>query len=132
MDLNKALRLLGSRYDHEIPEMWCSCIHDPFKKILKKNLEILFENGYITMYGKYIDSSDRVYEEEAKINYLRLELFSQSTSHLEKDKLASISYNYDTHSISYEAYLLAKATIAENTIPNAPNFEPAYIFVTSG
>ncbi|PKK64534.1 hypothetical protein RhiirC2_854246, partial [Rhizophagus irregularis] len=58
----KALRLLGSRYNHETPEMWCSSIHDPFKKILKKNLEILFGNKYITiMYGKYIDSSDKVY-----------------------------------------------------------------------
>ena len=51
------------------------------------------------------------------MNHLHLELFSQSTSHSEKDKLASISYNYDTHSVSYEAYLLAKATIAKNTMP---------------
>ena len=61
------------------------------------------------------------------MNCLRLELFSQFTSHSEKDKLASISYNYDTRSVSYEAYLLAKATIAENTMPSVPNFELAYI-----
>ncbi|PKY35739.1 hypothetical protein RhiirB3_457032 [Rhizophagus irregularis] len=57
----EALRLLDSQYDYETPEMWCSRICDPFKKILKENLGILFGNGYITMYGKYIDSSDRVY-----------------------------------------------------------------------
>ncbi|PKK62090.1 hypothetical protein RhiirC2_790889 [Rhizophagus irregularis] len=68
-----------------------------------------------------------ILQEEAKINRLQLELSSQSTSHSEKDKLASVSYDYDTRSVSYEAYLSAKATIAENTMPSAPNFEPAYI-----
>ncbi|RGB23178.1 hypothetical protein C1646_774905 [Rhizophagus diaphanus] len=192
-----AIFSLAERHDHETPEMWCSHIHDPFRKILEENPRILSKNEYITMYGKlYVD--DRIYnrptnyiycsvcdslvftpansffedryrdnhlkkcifgntilneharrneilksidirkfqiwqykqyilQEEAKINCLHLELFSQSTSHSEKDKLASVSYNYDTHSVSYEAYLLAKATIAENTIPSAPNFEPAYI-----
>ena len=38
-----------------------------------------------------------------------------------------ISYNYDTRSVSYKAYLSAKATIAENTMPNTSNFEPANI-----
>ena len=57
----EALCLLGNWYDHETPEMWCSHIHDSFKKILKENLGILSGNGYITMYGKYIESSDRVY-----------------------------------------------------------------------
>ena len=57
----EALCLLGDRYDHETPEMWCSRIRDPFKKILKENLGILSGNGYITMYGKLIESSDRVY-----------------------------------------------------------------------
>ena len=193
----KAIHLLQHKYDHETPEMWCSRIRDPFKKILKENLGILSGNGYITMIGKYIESSDRVYghqsnyiycsicdslvfisktprletsfednhlkrcingdiisneharrkdilqsinekeatiwiykqyilQEEAKLNRLHLELFSQSTSHSEKDKLASISY--DTRSLSYEDYYAqAKATIAENTIPSAPKFEPACI-----
>ena len=35
--------------------------------------------------------------------------------------------DYDTYSVSYEAYLLAKAIIAENTISSALNFELAYI-----
>src|SRR5204862_5537533 len=82
---------------------------------MKENL--LF--GYI--YKQYI------LQEEAKLNRLCLELFSPSTSHSEKDKLASISYDYDDRSVSYEAYLSAKATIAENTMPSAPNFEPACI-----
>ena len=68
-----------------------------------------------------------ILKEEVKMKRLRLELFSQSTSHLEKDKLASISYDYDTRTILYEAYAQAKATIAENTILSTPNFEPAYI-----
>ncbi|CAB4419703.1 unnamed protein product [Rhizophagus irregularis] len=55
-----------------------------------------------------------ILQEEAKINRLHLELFSQSTSDSEKDKLVSVSY--DTRSVSYETYLSAKATIAENTM----------------
>src|SRR3989337_1751581 len=193
----EALCLLGERYDHETPEMWCSRICDPFRKILKENPRILSGNGYITMYGKLIERSDRVHglqsnyiycsvcdslvfvsktpyletcyqdnhlkrcingdiiskeharrkeilqsiderestiwiykqyilQEEAKLNRLRLELFSPSTSYSEKDKLASISY--DTRSLSYEDYYAqAKATIAENTIPSAPKFESACI-----
>ena len=33
----RALGLLADRYDHETPEMWCSRIRDPFRKILKEN-----------------------------------------------------------------------------------------------
>ncbi|UZO26442.1 uncharacterized protein OCT59_018667 [Rhizophagus irregularis] len=68
-----------------------------------------------------------ILQEEAKINRLHLELFSQSTLHSEKDKLASVSYDYVTRSVSYKTYLSAKVTIAENTMPSAPKFEPAYI-----
>ena len=208
-DYRRILEKLGpltKRYDHKIPEMWCSRICDPFRKILEENYSsgnrILSKNGYIEMYGKlyendkvhgyptnyiycsvcdslvfipYTSLNVRIYQdnhlkrcisgnsisneharrkeilqsiderestiwvykqyilqEEAKLNRLRLELFSQSTSHSEKDKLASISYDYDARSVSYEAYLSAKATIAENTMSSAPNFEPACISVTSG
>ena len=48
--------------DHETPEIWCSRIRDPFRKILKENLGILSGNGYITMYGKLIERSDRVHD----------------------------------------------------------------------
>ena len=75
----------------------------------------------IWIYKQYI------LQEEAKLKRLRLELFSQSTPHAEKNKLASISYDYDTRLVSYEAYFLAKATIAENTMPSALKFEPACI-----
>ncbi|PKY34095.1 hypothetical protein RhiirB3_453509 [Rhizophagus irregularis] len=65
---------------------------------------------------------------EAKINCLCLELFSQFTSHLEKNKLVLILYNYDTHTILYKAYYAqTNATIAENTMLSAPKFEPACI-----
>ena len=47
--------------DHETPEMWCSRIRDPFRKILKENLGILSGNGYIKMFGKLIERSDRVH-----------------------------------------------------------------------
>jgi len=196
----EALCPLGERYDHETPEMWCSRIRDPFRKILKENPRILSGNGYITMCGNLIERSDRVHrhpsnyiycsvcdslvfisenglgglpttyrdnhlkrcisensisneharrkdilksiderefhiwqykqfilQEETKINRLHLELFSKSTSHSEKDKLASISYNYNTRTISYEAYKQVKMTMAENTMPSAQNFKPAYI-----
>src|SRR5437763_13319257 len=50
----EALCLLGMRYDHEISEMWCSRIHDPFRKILKENLRFLSKNRYITMHRNYM------------------------------------------------------------------------------
>ncbi|CAG8496944.1 2391_t:CDS:2 [Ambispora gerdemannii] len=56
------------------------------------------------------------------MKHLQQELSSQSTPH-SKDKLASVSYDYDNRTIGYETYAQAKATIAKNTIPSAPNFE---------
>jgi hypothetical protein len=181
---------LTKRHDHETPEMWCSRIRDPFRKILEDNPRILSKNGYITMYGNLYESNkvhslptnyiycsvcdslvfipengyransyrdnhlkscinedtiskeytrrkeilqsiDRrefkiwqykqyILQEETKINRLRLELFSQSTSHSEKDKLASVSYNHDGNfTASYENYAQSKANIAKNTMPSA-------------
>ncbi|GBB85905.1 hypothetical protein RclHR1_12340009 [Rhizophagus clarus] len=194
---------LADKHDHETPEMWCSRVHDPFRKILEEHHSsrggILSGNGYIKMFGKLIERSDRVHgipsnyiycnvcdslvfipengyssancyrdnhfkscinkdtiskehtrkkeilesidrrefqiwqykqyilKEEAEIKRLQLELSPQSTPHSEKDKLASVSYDYDGHSTGYKAYLLAKATMAKDTMPSAPNFEPAYI-----
>ena len=69
-----------------------------------------------------------ILQEEAKINRLRLELFSQSILHSEKDNLVSISYDHDGNfTASYKNYAQSKATIAKNTIPSASNFEPACI-----
>src|SRR5205823_13099290 len=67
----EALCLLGMRYDHETPEMWCSRIRDPFRKILKENPRFLSKNGYITMHGNlhYLDKSRRT---SYFINYSKL------------------------------------------------------------
>src|SRR5581483_10111017 len=205
-DYRRILERLGplaDRHDHETPEMWCSRIRDPFRKLLEEHHSsrggILSGNGYIKMFGKLIERSDRVHgipsnyiycsvcdslvfipengyssancyrdnhfkscinedtiskehtrrkeilesidrrefqiwqykqyilKEEAKINRLHLELFSQSTLHSEKDKLASVSYDFDAHLTDYETYVQSKATMAKNTIPSAPKFEPTYI-----
>ena len=56
------IRILGligpltERRDHETPEMWCSRIRDPFRKILNENPRFLSGNGYIPMYGKLYES----------------------------------------------------------------------------
>src|SRR5437016_1669510 len=181
-----AILPLTKRRDHETPEMWCSRIRDPFRKILEENPRILSKNGYIEMYGKlyendkvhgyptnyiycsvcdslvfipYTSFSAHIYQdnhlkrcisgnsisneharrkeilksidrrefqiwqykqyilqEEAKINRLRLELFSQSTPYSEKDKLASVSYDIDGNfTASYENYAQFKA---KDTMPN--------------
>src|SRR5581483_10727433 len=56
----EALCPLGERYDHETPEMWCSRIHDPFRKILEENPRILSNNGYIIMCEKLYEN-DKVH-----------------------------------------------------------------------
>jgi hypothetical protein len=196
----KAIHLLQHKYDNETPEMWCSRIRGPFRKILEENPEIFSKNGYIRMYAKFyedgkgfhssgnltnyiycsvcdslvfiperligeflyrdghlkrciiskanpiehvrrkeiLQSIDRrkfqiwqykqyILQEEAEMKRLQLELASQSLSHSEKDKLASISYDFDSRTIGYETYKQDKITIAENIMPSAPSFEPAYI-----
>ncbi len=65
-------------------------------EILKSIDRIEFQ---IWQYKQYI------LQEEAKINHFHLKLFFQSISHSEKDKLASILYDYDTRTILYEAYV---------------------------
>ena len=41
--------------------------------------------------------------------------------------MASVSYDHDARLTDYEIYAQSKATMAKNTIPSAPKFEPAYI-----
>ena|SRR6266545_58459 len=48
---------------------------------------------------------------------LQLELLSQSIPYLEKDKLASVSYDHDARLTDYKIYAQSKATIAKNTMP---------------
>ncbi|GBB96051.1 hypothetical protein RclHR1_26710001 [Rhizophagus clarus] len=175
----EVLHPLKDRYDHETPEMWCSHICDPFRKILKENLGVLSGNGYIIMCEKLIErtnslSSGDSYRDnyfkrcinrdiisnehvrikdifqsidkkeftiwkykqfilykEAKMKRLQLELFFQSTSHSEKDKLMSVLYDDDSGLADYEFYTQYKATVAKNTMSSVPNFEPACISVTS-
>jgi hypothetical protein len=49
-----AIHPLTKRHDHETPEMWCSRICDPFRKILEEKPRILSKNGFITMHGNYM------------------------------------------------------------------------------
>src|SRR4051812_37676156 len=58
----RALDPLTKRYDHETPEMWCSRICDPFRKILEENYSrgILSKNGYIEMYENLYEN-DKVH-----------------------------------------------------------------------
>ena len=55
-----AILPLTKRRDHETPEMWCSRIRDPFRKILEENPRILSKNGYIVMCGKLYEN-DKVH-----------------------------------------------------------------------
>src|SRR3954469_20385055 len=55
-----AILPLTKRRDHKTPEMWCSRIRDPFRKILEDNPRILSKNGYIEMYGKLYEN-DKVH-----------------------------------------------------------------------
>ena len=56
----EAIWPLTKRRDHETPEMWCSRIRDPFRKILEENPRILSKNGYIVMCGKLYEN-DKVH-----------------------------------------------------------------------
>jgi hypothetical protein len=46
------LGALASRHDNETPEMWCSRIRGPFRKILEEN-PCLSKYDYIQMGGKF-------------------------------------------------------------------------------
>ena len=46
---------LHQRYDNETPEMWCSRIRTPFKKILEENPRYFSKNEYIQMHAKTYD-----------------------------------------------------------------------------
>jgi hypothetical protein len=88
----------------------------------KKKFSSINEKEFtIWLYKQYI------LEEKAKINRLRLELFFQFTSYSEKDKLASVSYDVDCHSTSYEIYAQSKATVTKNTISSASNYKSTCI-----
>jgi hypothetical protein len=50
--VNVKLGALASRHDNETPEMWCSRIRGPFRKILEEN-PYLSKYDYIQMGGKF-------------------------------------------------------------------------------
>ncbi|GES91402.1 hypothetical protein GLOIN_2v1486993 [Rhizophagus clarus] len=52
----RAITNLHYRYSDEIPKMWCSHIHVPFKKFLEYNPTYFSKNAYIHM-------TDRLYED---------------------------------------------------------------------
>ena len=66
-----ALGSLCDKYNHKISEMWCSHIHDLFRKILEENYSkgILSKNKYIIMYKKLYESNNKVYN--FLINYIQ-------------------------------------------------------------
>ena len=45
----QALNNLQYSYNNETPEMWCSRIHRPFKKLLEHNSKYFSKNGFIQM-----------------------------------------------------------------------------------
>src|SRR5581483_2542904 len=45
----QALNNMQYRYSGETPEMWCSCVRYPFKKLLKYNSKYFLKNGFIQM-----------------------------------------------------------------------------------
>src|SRR5438874_659335 len=52
----QALNNLQYRYSGETPEMWCSCVCYPFKKLFEYNPKYFSKNGFIQMIeSKYID-----------------------------------------------------------------------------
>ena len=75
-----AILPLAERHDHETPEMWCSCIRDPFRKILEENPRILSKNGYIIMCGKLYEN-DKVHGHPT--NYIYCSVCNSLVSYLE-------------------------------------------------
>src|SRR6266498_5523331 len=82
--------------------------HARRKEILKS---IDTREFQIWQYKQYI------LKEEVEMKRLQLELLSQSIPHSEKDKLASVSYDYNARLTDYKIYAQSKATIAKNIMP---------------
>jgi hypothetical protein len=98
---------LAKRHDHETPEMWCSRIRNPFRKILEDNPRILSKNGYITMCGKLIERSDRVHGYPTNYIYCSV---CDSLVFISENDLSSLSKTYrDNH---------LKRCISGNSISN--------------
>ncbi|GBB85055.1 hypothetical protein RclHR1_11620010 [Rhizophagus clarus] len=81
-----------------------SCINgDTISKEYARRNDIL--ESIDTIEFKIWQYKQYILQEKAKINHLCLELFFQSTSHSEKNKLVSVSYDHDSNfTASYENY----------------------------
>jgi hypothetical protein len=55
------LGALASRHDNETPEMWCSRIRGPFRKILEENPKYLSKYDYIQMHGRFYEDGKPVH-----------------------------------------------------------------------
>src|SRR5947208_10941314 len=56
----QALNNLQHRYSGETPEMWCSRVHYPFKKLFEYNPKYFFKNGFIQIVERvYIDEESK-------------------------------------------------------------------------
>ncbi len=97
---------LTGRYDHETPEMWCSHIRNPFRKILEENPRIFSKNGFITIYEKLYESDSKVHNHPSNYIYCSVCNF-----------LVFILEEYTRHSYCNQDNHL-KRCISENSISN--------------
>ena len=97
---------LADRHDHETPEMWCSCIRGSFRKILEDYPRILSKNGYIVMYGKLIERSNRVHGYPTNYIYCSV---CDSLVFIPENGLSRADCYWDNH---------LKRCISENSISN--------------
>ena len=65
------LNNLQYRYSGETPEMWCSRVRYPFKKLLEYNPKYFLKNGFIQMIEReYIDGNLKL--EDAHLIFIAL------------------------------------------------------------
>src|SRR5947209_1834360 len=69
-EIIKAIHLLQYKHDNETPEMWCSRIRGPFRKILEENPEIFSKIGYICMYAKFYEDGKGFHPSGNLTNYI--------------------------------------------------------------
>ena len=90
-----ALSLLRDIYNHETPEMWCSRICDPFRKILEENPRIFSKKGYISMCGKLYESGKESHPNRIETNYIYCSVCDSLV--FVPQRFLEFSYNQDSH-----------------------------------
>ncbi|GET04380.1 hypothetical protein GLOIN_2v1511279 [Rhizophagus clarus] len=110
---------LADRHDYETPEMWCSCVRDPFRKLLEEHHSsrggILSGNGYIKIFGKLIERSDRVYGNPSNYIYCSV---CDSLVFIPEIGYSSANYYQDNH---------FKSCINEDTISKEHTISGSFI-----